>query len=196
MRERLRLRFVLPLVVVAAAGLGVLRFDLLERVGLVAEEGEPVAASASGAPDGTGDSEPAPPAEEPAVEPSDTDTVEPAPAELEDPLESGGIDALAAALAERKVVVLVVYTPGAPLDELITREARLGAADVNAGFVTVNGAKENMIGELALTYDLRDTPAVLVFRRNPEQPELRTMLVGYADRQTVAQAALDARRKA
>jgi hypothetical protein len=103
------------------------------------------------------------------------------------------MDALEAALLERKVVVLVVYTPGAPLDELITREARLGAADVNAGFVTVNGAREKMIGELALTYDLRDTPAVLIFRRGPE---LRTMLVGYADRQTVAQAATDARRKA
>jgi hypothetical protein len=190
MRERLRLRFVVPLVVVAAAGLAVFNFGILERVGLAPEDGEPVAASAGGAAQGTADAEPAP-AETP-VEPSTS--VEPEDSDSEMlATETGGLEALDEALAERKVVVLVVYTPGAPLDELITREARLGADDVNAGFVAVNGAKEKMIGELALTYDLRDTPAVLVFRRGPE---LRTVLVGYADRQTVAQAALDARRKA
>ena len=198
-RSQVRLRVFLPLIAIAAAGLAFVQLGGLDLVGLAPDEPEPVAASASGS--GSGEPlEPAPattaPTEEPA--PAETTPTEPVPADSEPAAfasESGGLDALEAELADHKVVVLVVYSPNASVDSQITREARLAAEEVGVGFLAVNGAKEKMIGELALAYDLRETPAVLVFKRGAE-PELAMRLVGWADRETVSQAALDAKRAA
>ena len=187
MRSQVRLRVLLPVIAVAVAGLLFVKFGL-DALGLGPDTGEPVAASAVGSaspsatpqetpttPGQTGTTGASAPAEEPAAEPTS---------------ESGWLTLLGNELEAHKVVVLVVYSPGSAVDSLILSEARLGASDVNAGFVSVNAQKEKMIGDLALTYDLRQTPAVLVFRPGPE---LMKKLVGFADRQTVAQAAQDAR---
>ncbi len=182
-RSQVRLRVVLPVLVVAIAGLGVVKFGL-GALGLGPDQGEPVAASAVGGG--------APPVSNATTAEAAGATTEAGSAGTEtQPTESGGMAELAAELETHKVVVLVVYSPGAAVDTIVTREARLGAEDVDAGFVTVNAAKEKLVGDLALTYDLRVTPVVLVFRRGPE---LKTKLVGWADRETVAQAAKDARR--
>jgi hypothetical protein len=184
------LRVLLPIAAVAVAGLLFVQFGL-DALGLGPDTGEPVAASAVGSA-----SPSATPQETPETlgQTGTTGAPEQAPAEQpsSEPVEeSGGMTQLEAELETHKVVVLVVYSPEGAVDSLVTSEARLGASDVNAGFVAVNAQKEKLIGDLALEYDLRETPAVLIFRRGPE---LKTKLVGYADRQTVAQAAQDARR--
>lgn len=185
-RSQVRLRVLIPLLVVAIAGLGFVKFGL-GALGLGPDQGEPVAASAAGS-----GSAPATPDEAAAgAQAGGAGETEPADGAAPAPAESGGMEKLQAELETHKVVVLVVYSPDAAVDTIVTREARLGAEDVDAGFVSVNAAKEKLVGDLALTYDLRVTPVVLVFRRGPE---LKTKLVGWADRETVAQAAKDARR--
>ena len=188
-RAQVRLRVLLPVVAVAIAGLLFVKFGM-SALGLGPDAGEPVAASAVGsASPSTPKATPAPSGQTetaPATEPAPAETTAPPPAS-----EAGGMAQLESELVTHRVVVLAVYSPDGAVDSLITSEARLGASDVNAGFVAVNAQKEKMIGDLALEYDLRETPAVLIFRRGPE---LKTKLVGYADRQTVAQAAQDARR--
>jgi hypothetical protein len=186
-RSQIRLRVLLPLLIVAVAGLAFVKFGF-GALGLGPDTPEPVAASAN-APSSSAKPKPADPAGTGATETQPATATE-APAAPVDT--SGGTEALTAALSESKVVVLVLYSPDGNVDTLVTGEARLAAQDVGAGFVAVNAAKEKMVGDLALTYDLRETPAVLIFTRGPE---LKTKLVGWADRETVAQAAQDARRR-
>jgi len=189
-RSQIRLRLLLPVIAVAAAGLLFVQFGL-DALGLGPDTGEPVAASAVGSASPSATPQETP---ETAGQTGTTGVPEQAPAEQpsSEPVEeSGGMTQLQAELENHKVVVLVVYSPDAAVDTIVIREARLGAEDVDAGFVSVNAAKEKLVGALALTYDLRVTPVVLVFRRGPD---LKTKLVGWADRQTVAQAAKDARR--
>jgi hypothetical protein len=197
-RSKVRLRVLLPLVgaiVVAAAGLAVLQLDLLDKIGLGSDENESKPVAAEVAPAGPSASGSGGSAGESAGEttaPAQTT----APAEGDQPAaasESAGMDALEAELEEHKVVVLVVSSPQAAVDSIVTLEARLGADAAGAGFLAVNSLKENEIGSIATEYDVRDTPAVLVFRRGPE---LVKKFLGYADRVTVAQAAQSAKATA
>ena len=105
--------------------------------------------------------------------------------------------ALASSLASHEVVVVALYAPHSSVDQLATAEARAGAADAGAGFVSVNVLNERQ--SRALTRFLAtvsspndrilDDPAVLVF----QQPKtLFIRLSGFADRETVAQAAQNA----
>lgn len=130
----------------------------------------------------------------PATTGSATDT-EPAPAETEtaEPAEptSTGITKLDAALAKRKIVVVVVYSPDGNVDTLQVSDARAGAADVNVGFLALNGLKEKDIAAFATAYDVRVTPTVLVFRRGPA---VVARFDSFVDRKTVAQAAQNARQ--
>jgi len=187
MRQQIRLRFLLPLLVVAVGGLGVAKLGLgpldtgtgdepatAAAPAATAEATAPAETATGTTTDAGGGATGDPAAEAAAAQPANT-----------------GEAKLEAALKEEKVVVLVVYSPDAAVDSLVTREARLAAGDVGAGFVSVNAAKEKQIAELALAYDLRSTPVVLVFERGPE---LVTRLAGYVDRETVAQAAQDAKR--
>ncbi len=192
MKTRVRLRLILPVIAVAIAGLLFFQFGR-DAVGLGSDE--PKQAAASPAPASAEPQAPAAPepqAAEPTTAPEPADA---APAS-EDPAsegtsESGGMTELRSALQTYGVVVLVVYSPQGNVDSSIVSEARLGADETGAGFVTVNATKETMVGELALTYDVRETPSVLVFIQGTE-PELQTRFIGYADRQTVAQAVQDA----
>ena len=90
------------------------------------------------------------------------------------------------ALKKHGVVVVVLYSPDAAVDSLATREARAGALAVGAGFLAVDVSNENAVATFATAFDVRQAPALLVFKRGPE---MVTRIDGFADRDTVAQAA-------
>ena len=95
-----------------------------------------------------------------------------------------------AALTRRPVAVVSVVAPGAPLDELAVREARAGAALAGAAFVTLNAYRNGDVAAFVEKIGLRRNPAVIVVRR---PGAVVAQLAGFADRDSVAQAATDAR---
>jgi hypothetical protein len=105
--------------------------------------------------------------------------------------------ALALALRSHRVVVVSLYTPGASVDAMATTEARHGAALADAGFVSFNVADEKLVSPLSSMLTgaptpadrVLDGPAVLVFER---PGSLFVRFNGFADRDTVAQAAENA----
>jgi hypothetical protein len=172
-RNQLRLKFILPLILVAVGGLAVAKFVVLSDDSGEAEAAAPATTVAQSEPP-------------PAVE------TEPATTEAEDAEpQAVGLAKLDAALKKKGVVVVVVYSPDGAVDTLQVSEARQGAADVKAGFLALNGQKEKEIADFATTYDVRTTPVVLVFRRGPE---LWQRFDTVTDRKTVAQAAQNARQ--
>ena len=180
LKSHFRLRFVVPLVAIAVAGLAVFQLGLIDRFTGTDE-------TASALPTST---EAAPPSEPTSTSPAETTSPEPAEEEASKPKPTG-MEQLNAELSKHKVVVVVAYSPDGAVDSLAISEARLGADDAKAGFLALNGAKERQIGELAEEYDVRDTPTVLIFERGPS---LANKVVGWADRPTVAQLVEDARR--
>jgi cytoskeletal protein RodZ len=186
MKSQLRLRYVLPLVVVAAGGLAVFKLGVLGNDGKAEATPSPAhhdtTASASTTPADTG-----------PAETGSTTTTQPAEGSTtSSDTDKGptGSDRLATVLKKDAVVVVVVYSPVGAVDKLEVAEARLGADDANAGFLALDASKETAIADFAETYDVRLTPTVLVFRRGPN---LAKKFIEFADRDTVAQAAQDAR---
>lgn len=121
-------------------------------------------------------------------------TASPKPARkpvLPSPVAPNGLPrAVAAALLRNPVVVVSVVAPGSRVDELALAEARAGAALAGAGFVRLNAYRQAEIAPLAAKTPLRTNPAVLVLRR----PAYVTLsILGFADRDSVAQAAANAR---
>jgi hypothetical protein len=185
--SQLHLRFVLPLLGVAAAGLAVMQLGLVDRLtgdDESAQAAQPVVTQAVPEPS------PTPPANEPATEAQESD-----PASNPEPKSSkpSGADRLAAELESHRWVVVLLYAPEGQVDALATAEARLAADEVHAGFVAIDSSKERAVSDLALDYDLRMTPTVLVVTRGPT---LANKIEGFADRETVAQLIEDARRAA
>jgi hypothetical protein len=105
--------------------------------------------------------------------------------------------ALALALRSHSVVVVSLFTPDSSVDSMATKEARQGALTAHAGFVTFNVADEKIVAPLSSLLTgaptpadrVLDGPAVLVFVR---PSALFVRLNGFADRDTVAQAAANA----
>jgi hypothetical protein len=105
--------------------------------------------------------------------------------------------ALALALRSRSVVVVSLYTPDSSVDAMATEEARHGALAADAAFVAFNVADEKVVSPLSSVLTgaptpadrVLDGPAVLVFVR---PNSLFVRLNGFADRDTVAQAAANA----
>ena len=105
--------------------------------------------------------------------------------------------ALALALRSHAVVVVSLYTPDSSVDAMSTDEARHGAQVAHAGFVAFNVADEKVVSPLSSVLTgaptpadrVLDGPAVLVFVR---PNSLFVRLNGFADRDTVAQAAANA----
>ena len=105
--------------------------------------------------------------------------------------------ALARALRSHRVVVVSLYTPGASVDAMATEEAKHGAALAGAGFVSFNVADDKVVSPLSSLLTgaptpadrVLDGPAVLVFER---PSSLFVRFNGFADRDTVAQAAANA----
>jgi hypothetical protein len=104
---------------------------------------------------------------------------------------------LALALSAHRVVVVSLYTPGASVDAMATEEAKHGAALAGAGFVSFNVADDKVVAPLSSLLTaaptaadrVLDGPAVLVFER---PSSLFVRFNGFADRDTVAQAAANA----
>jgi hypothetical protein len=93
---------------------------------------------------------------------------------------------LARELDRHRVVIAVLYTPGAAVDNLTVLEARAAAALSGVGFVSIDVYDTQEIALVTAEYSTRGAPAVLVFRRNQGAV---TQFNGYVDRETIAQAA-------
>ena len=104
---------------------------------------------------------------------------------------------LAVALRANAVVVVALYSPGAAVDRAARDEAQQGAASAGAGFVALDVSDNRVAAPLTSLLTgastaadrVLDDPAVLVFQAP------KTLFVrfnGFTDRDTVAQAALNA----
>jgi hypothetical protein len=164
---RARPLLVLLLLVVAAAGAALL---VLERT---RESGEsssrPVPAAAT----------PRPAAPEPKPKPKLAKPASPAD-QLPAPIRR--------ALGAGSVVVVSLYDPKAKIDGTAAREAEAGAAQAGSSFVRIDVRKNN-VAALNARYGVMQDPAVLVLR---PPGSLVVRIDGFADRETVAQAALNA----
>lgn len=97
------------------------------------------------------------------------------------------------ALASHEVVVVSLYGGGWKIDPMARDEASAGARAAGAGFVALDVTSAVRAAEaLMLKFDtVFRAPAVLVFRGDGE---LSLQLDGFRDRDTVAQAATNARQ--
>lgn len=93
------------------------------------------------------------------------------------------------ALRRHAVVVVSLVVPGARVDELAAAEAQAGAKLGGAGYLALNLLNEDVARALLAKLDLVGDPSVLVLRRSGE---VAVELAGFADRETVAQAAANA----
>ena len=128
-----------------------------------------------------------PAAKKPAVKPKAKQTPKPVVAA------NGLPTVLVSALAEHDVVVVSLYDDGAKVDPLARDEAEAGAKLARAGFVALDVTRDQRAAEALLVklgVVLR-APAILVYSR-PDT--LSIQLDGFRDRDTVAQAALNALR--
>jgi hypothetical protein len=123
----------------------------------------------------------------------------PAPAPLAKPAEPADppVDAnglprvLSSALAGNRVVVVGLHDPDSALDQMALAEARVGARAAGAGFVAINVFAESQSRPLLALLGALENPGVLVYRK-PDV--LFARMSGFADSETVAQAAANARR--
>jgi hypothetical protein len=117
--------------------------------------------------------------------------VKPAPvAKKVSPALAAGLPlSLAQSLAVNRTVVAVIYNPQAEVDGIAFAEARAGAALAGAGFVGLNVLSQAEVGKLTEQFGLLPDPAVLIFTR---PAHLAGRLDGFADKETVAQAAQNA----
>jgi thiol:disulfide interchange protein len=88
------------------------------------------------------------------------------------------------------VTVVALYDPSAALDEMALAEARAGAAEVKAGFLAISVRNEPQVRPLAKLLGVLGSPSILVYER---PNTLFVRLEGFTDRETVAQAAANAR---
>jgi hypothetical protein len=107
------------------------------------------------------------------------------------PVDDGLPKVLSAALRDNRVVVVGLYDPEAAVDEMALAEARAGAAAAGVGFVAINVFAEGQSRPLLEQLGALENPSVLVYRR---PNTLFARIGGFADRETVAQAAANARR--
>lgn len=108
------------------------------------------------------------------------------------PIDTHGLPrVLAAALADSRVVVVGLYDPDSELDELSLAEARAGAKAAGVGFVALNVFAEAQSRPLVEKLGALENPGILVYRR-PDT--LYARISGFADSETVAQAAANALR--
>ena len=92
------------------------------------------------------------------------------------------------ALAADDVVVVALYDPRAKIDGTAMAEARAGAEKAGSSFVPVD-VRGKGVESLNAMYGVLQDPAVLVLR---PPGSLVVRIDGFADRDTVAQAALNA----
>ena len=96
--------------------------------------------------------------------------------------------AIQQALASNHVVVVSLYDPKAKIDDTALREASAGAQLAGTSFVPIDVTKDE-VASLNAHYGVIQDPAVLVLR---PPGDLVVRIDGFADRDTVAQAAANA----
>ncbi len=96
--------------------------------------------------------------------------------------------AIQQALASNHVVVVSLYDPNAKIDDTALREASAGAQLAGTSFVPIDVTKDE-VAALNAHYGVIQDPAVLVLR---PPGDLVVRIDGFADRDTVAQAAANA----
>jgi len=94
------------------------------------------------------------------------------------------------ALRYSKVVVVSLYSNGAPGDRQALAQAHSGASSARVGFAAVNVLDERAAGLVNAFAGPTSTPAVLIVRR---PGHIVNRFPGYVDSAVVAQAAQDAR---
>lgn len=93
------------------------------------------------------------------------------------------------ALRAHEVVVVSLVVPGARVDEIAAAEAEAGAKLGGAGYLALNVVNERVARSLLMKIGAVHDPSVLVLRRSGD---VVVELTGFADRETVAQAAANA----
>jgi hypothetical protein len=118
----------------------------------------------------------------------------PAPAKKPSVIAANGLPTrITSALQHKSVVVVALWSTGGKIDAMARDEAAAGAAAAGAGFVPIDlvaNSREAQALTLKLGIVLR-SPGILVFTR-PDVVSLS--LDGFRDRETVAQAAVNALR--
>jgi hypothetical protein len=112
-----------------------------------------------------------------------------APKQVSAALAAGLPVSLAQSLALNGTVVAMIYNPQSKVDGIAYAEARAGAALAGAGFVGLNVLSRAEVGKLTELLGILPDPAVLVFNR---PATLAARIDGFADKDTVAQAAQNA----
>jgi hypothetical protein len=132
-----------------------------------------------------------------ATRPRATPAVAPAPKEALRPsaviaaLAAGLPNAIATALGRHQTVVVSLYNPYSQVDGIAFAEARAGAKIAGVGFVPLNVLSEAQVGKLTQMLGLLPDPGLLVYIR---PGTLVARISGFADKETVAQAAQNAAR--
>jgi hypothetical protein len=98
-------------------------------------------------------------------------------------------EAVAQALGRSKTVVISLYDPYSQVDGTSFAEAKAGAGLAGVGFVGLNVLSQRDVGKLTEQLGLLPDPGVLVYVR---PASLAAKLTGFADKETVAQAARNA----
>ena len=129
----------------------------------------------------------------PAAEPAPLPLAKPKPVQPAAPaVDDNGLPrVLSAALAGNRVVVVGLHDPDSALDQMALAEARAGAQAAGAGFVAINVFAEAQSRPLLELLGALENPGILVYRK-PDV--LFARMSGFADSETVAQAAANARR--
>ena len=96
---------------------------------------------------------------------------------------------LAQALGRYRTVVVSLYDPYSKVDGTSFAEARAGAALAGVGFVPLSVLSQSKVGKLTEQLGLLPDPGVLVYVR---PGRLAAKIAGFADKETVAQAASNA----
>jgi hypothetical protein len=96
---------------------------------------------------------------------------------------------IAGQLATHSVVIVLLYDPKARVDDYSLAETQVGAKAAGAGFLAVDVMNQHQASPFTTAYGVLQDPTVLFFKR---PGKLALKLVGYADHDTVAQAAKNA----
>jgi hypothetical protein len=98
---------------------------------------------------------------------------------------------IAKALGEHPIVVVSVYNPYSEVDGIAFAEARAGAQMARVGFLPLSVLSQAQVGKLTEQLGLLPDPGLLVYAR---PGNLVARISGFADKETVAQAAQNAAR--
>jgi hypothetical protein len=101
-------------------------------------------------------------------------------------LPNGTPHTIASQLATHGVVVVLLYNPRAKVDSYSVSEAALGASQASAGFLTVDVLDQRQASPFTTAYGVLQDPTILFFVR---PGKLVQKLIGFADHETVSQAA-------